>query len=215
MKSLGFVVPSAILDASPAATVAYLKLLGGSGHYEASESWLAIMLGITYPDESSPLVNELEQLGLVECTIDAERRRHLRVVMGGTLNLDGMAFPSKKKKKKKGSRDLEGEYEGKPLPLFDQVVDLYHAMLPDLPRVAVRAAHRRTAFSNRAEKPVVLPNGKTLDPSTLTFWTNFFETVSRSDFLMGRAKSWHADFDFLISPRGFTGVIEGKYENRT
>jgi hypothetical protein len=27
-------------------------------------------------------------------------------------------------------------------------------------------------------------------------------------------EGWRCDFDFLMSPKGFVGVIEGKYANR-
>ena len=45
--------------------------------------------------------------------------------------------------------------------------------------------------------------------------SDYFDKIARSNFLMGRVpgKSWHADFDFIFSQRGFTRIFEDKYAN--
>jgi len=49
------------------------------------------------------------------------------------------------------------------------------------------------------------------------WFRRFFERVGTSDFLMGRTQredrhaGWRCDIDFLLSPKGFRGVLEGKY----
>ena len=54
---------------------------------------------------------------------------------------------------------------------------------------------------------------------SLDWWREFFGYVSASDFLMGRANSngrepFDCDLEWLVRPKNFVKVIEGKYENR-
>jgi len=90
-----------------------------------------------------------------------------------------------------------------PVP-YEAVVDLYHEVLHDLPKVQILNSKRKAAIRQRHTSVM----SKSLDN-----WRLYFEAAFQSDFLMGRidGKDWRADFDFLISERGVTGVIEAKY----
>lgn len=75
-----------------------------------------------------------------------------------------------------------------------------------------RAAALRKRWSEMAED-----KAWTSADDGVQWFRRFFERVSRSDFLMGRTQrqeknaGWRCDIDFLLSRKGFRGVLEGKY----
>jgi hypothetical protein len=85
------------------------------------------------------------------------------------------------------------------------VVDLYHQILGDsLPNVKTLTSSRRSQLSARQKD---YPKAKDIG-----WWQIFFESVLDRPFLLGyNDREWSADLDFLLSPKGFAGVIEGKY----
>lgn len=87
---------------------------------------------------------------------------------------------------------------------LSEVVDVYHEVLTGLPRVRMLDKKRQTALKSRQRE---YPKSRDLD-----WWRAFFELAGESRFLMGESGSWKADYDFLTSPKGFKGVIEGKYQ---
>lgn len=97
---------------------------------------------------------------------------------------------------------------GKPDPCpHQEIVDLYHKSLPELPRVRDITPKRQQALRARWKSQKRFQD--------LTWWQQYFEVVSESDFLMGRVpgKTWQADFDFLIRSEKFQKIIEGGYQN--
>ena len=92
---------------------------------------------------------------------------------------------------------------------YQKIVELYHSILPNHPRVRELTAKRRThikaRWSNGMEK-------------SLSEFEGYFNAVQRSKFLTGKVdpppgrKRFIADFDFLMSERGYIGILEGKYE---
>lgn len=89
---------------------------------------------------------------------------------------------------------------------LSDVVDVYHESLTGLPRVRMLDKKRQTALNSRQRE---YPKCR-----DLSWWRAFFDQASESRFLMGESgdRTWKADFDFLLSPKGFKGVIEGKYQ---
>ena len=90
-----------------------------------------------------------------------------------------------------------------------EIVALYHEILPKHPEckkiTTKRAGHIRQRWSSGD-----LPDLKT--------WRDYFDHVSRSDFLCGRAPPteryptpFRADIDFLINESNYTKIYEGKY----
>lgn len=83
-------------------------------------------------------------------------------------------------------------------------VQIYHDSCVGLRKVQKITDDRRRAFNARMNE-----------------WgedavRNVFKIVSSSDFLMGRLKNkgtWRPDFDFILTPKGFTKIMEGKYAN--
>lgn len=89
------------------------------------------------------------------------------------------------------------------------IVDLYHEILPELPRVALLSDTRRRHLQSRWREHAA--------HQSLDFWRDYFLTVKASQFLMGRvpgrmgAKPFRATFDWLIAPSNFVKVVEGNY----
>lgn len=92
-----------------------------------------------------------------------------------------------------------------------EIVALYHDILPSLARVrdwtASRQGYLRKRWAESEER------------QSLDWWRGYFEYVSKSDFLMGRkpgrgGEPFECDLEWLVRPKNFVKVIEGKYENR-
>jgi hypothetical protein len=101
----------------------------------------------------------------------------------------------------------------------EQIRDLYTEVLPELPAIKVWTAKRKAAAKARwGEMGAARGWASTADG--LAWFRKFFQAVAASDFLMGRSErragheGWRCDFDFLMTPAKFVGVIEGKYANR-
>lgn len=90
---------------------------------------------------------------------------------------------------------------------YKAIVDAYHELLPDLPKVKMLSAKRKAHMRQRH---------LSIMERSIEIWRQYFEYVGKSDFLMGRVddSTWRAHFDFLISERGTVGVYEGKYHGQ-
>ena len=86
----------------------------------------------------------------------------------------------------------------------DQVVELFNQLLPSLPKVKKLTNTRISAIGARTKQEL----------KTLNAWRDFFDAVSNSDFLMGRASSWQATFDWITKEANFVKIIEGNYDNK-
>lgn len=106
-----------------------------------------------------------------------------------------------------GSGDVSGNGK-KPDPKIpacphQEIVALYHEILPSLTRVKEWTDQRQELLRTRwKEKP---------ERQTVEWWKLFFGYVSESDFLMGRVENFRADLEWLVRPKNFVKVIEGKY----
>ena len=83
-----------------------------------------------------------------------------------------------------------------------QVVDLYHEILPSLPSVLKVTDARRKAISARIHDDLKTPSE----------WRVFFSRVGKSDFLTGKADNFRADLEWLCKPSNFLKVREGRYD---
>lgn len=88
----------------------------------------------------------------------------------------------------------------------EQIVDLYHEVLPELPEVKILTEERRKHLRARWREDSKRQN--------LGWWRKYFQAVRASDFLMGRSGQWIANFDWLINPQNLAKVIEKRYINR-
>lgn len=99
------------------------------------------------------------------------------------------------------------------------VIDLYHEVLPTLPKVRlhtktrVKAIHKIWDWVLTSFKPDHTRRAETPEQA-LTWFRSYFERASENDFLMGRTArsgehaNWQCDIDFLMTERGMTHVIE-------
>lgn len=88
-----------------------------------------------------------------------------------------------------------------------EIVNVYHEILPELPRVKILTDKRKQLLKTRWRE-----DEKRQD---LEFWRRFFNYIRTSDFLMGKANGFQASFEWLITSQNFVKVIEGNYDNRS
>ena len=105
----------------------------------------------------------------------------------------------------------------------DQIVDLYHEALPELPAVKVMSEARQKAIRGfwrwvlTSKKKDGTPRAQTTDQA-LTWIGSYFQRTNANDFLMGRCgtgqghSNWRCDFDFLLTEKGKRHVIEKTVE---
>lgn len=114
-------------------------------------------------------------------------------------------------------------HNGGPPPCpYEQIRDMYHEVFPEHPRVALLNNKRRGAVKARwGDAGVRLRELKRPDSAAerLAYFQRLFLRAARSDFLTGKKSFPNGDvyrvtFDKLMSPGGFIGVIEGKYDNQ-
>jgi len=99
------------------------------------------------------------------------------------------------------------------------VIDLYHAALPELPRVKLISEKRKKAISSFWKW--VLTSTRmdgvrraTTGEQAVLWIKSYFERARDNDFLMGRGikaaghEGWECDLDFLMTEKGMKQVIE-------
>jgi uncharacterized protein YdaU (DUF1376 family) len=97
------------------------------------------------------------------------------------------------------------------LAFQEKIVEAYHELCPDLPRVKIWTPARRKSLDARiAERKGA---GKPAD--TIDDWRDLFGKVAASNLLCGRDGGWRADLPWLLKPENFAKTIEGNYTNRT
>ncbi len=103
-----------------------------------------------------------------------------------------------------------------------EIVAMYHDILPEHPRVEIINAQRRGAINARwADIGNRLKEKGSEDSREirLEYMRQVFLKASRSSFLTGHVagrdgKPYMVTLDKLMSPSGFIGVIEGRYNDR-
>ena len=95
------------------------------------------------------------------------------------------------------------------------VVDAYNEILGEtFPRVAKLTNKRRTAVRKLWHSDTENPNFKRRTDN-LAYWRRYFAHCLTIEFFTaektGDHQNWSPDFDFLMSERGYLGVLEGKY----
>lgn len=113
----------------------------------------------------------------------------------------------------------EGAKPGLPVCPVQKVVDLYHEVLPELPKVRLLNDGRRKSIqklwkwvltSKKTDKTARATNAE----EALAWIQQYFTIARGNDFLMGRSPrsgehaNWQCDLDFLLTDRGMKHVIE-------
>ena len=96
----------------------------------------------------------------------------------------------------------------KPPPPYQDIIDLYHEMLKELPGVYKLNDQRKRHIKNLWADEL----------ADLGSWRSYFTHIRQSDFLMGRINGNRAPFvctfDFIINPNNFLKIAEEKYHER-
>jgi hypothetical protein len=106
------------------------------------------------------------------------------------------------KNEKNERKDIPGSKA--PNVPFNEIVDLYMRILPELPGVKVINDERKRVLRAtwKAHK-----NFQSLD-----FWERYFNQVRNIDWIMGRTGTTYAiDFTYLIKQKNVIGIVEGKH----
>ena len=101
----------------------------------------------------------------------------------------------------------------------EQLVGLYHELLPELPRCRTMLDARAKALRRRWRWVLCSRKAdgqrRAVDAEAALGWFRaFFERVRHSDWLMGRTprgpghQGWQCDLDFLLSDKGVKAVVE-------
>lgn len=88
-----------------------------------------------------------------------------------------------------------------------EIINTYHKTLPELPRVNQWPENLQVILRTRWKEDPARQN--------LAWWEQFFQYVQESDFLMGRTKeTFVADLEWLVRPKNFTKIANGRYHGR-
>lgn len=102
---------------------------------------------------------------------------------------------------------------------YTELIDLYHDVLPELPRAKVMSEPRKAAMRKRwlwvlqTTKPDGTRRARDA-PEALAWFRDFFTRAGQNDFIMGRTgrtgphSAWEADVDYLMSDKGLKQVVE-------
>lgn len=94
----------------------------------------------------------------------------------------------------------------KPNIPYEQIVDLYHETLPQLPAVQVLTDARKSRI--RARVAGGLPD--------MGSWRRYYQYIGKSPFLTGQVVPRHgrafvADFDWIVNEGNYVKIAEGRY----
>jgi len=99
--------------------------------------------------------------------------------------------------------------ERTPAAPISEIVELFNAKLPQLPRCEVVNDARKRTISARWRE--VVAEQKFNKDQGLEWFADFFDHVRGSKFLTGKVKDWKADIDFIFTPTKFARIVEGAY----
>lgn len=109
--------------------------------------------------------------------------------------------------------DLPGDQPvglpAKPTCPHQEIIDLYHEILPQCPQIRDWTPARQTQLRARWNEDPKRQN--------LAYWRQFFEYVRTCDFLVGKSgkQPFFADLEWMTKSCNFTKIREEKYANRT
>lgn len=84
---------------------------------------------------------------------------------------------------------------------IEEIINIFNSVCSELPQVTKPTKERENAIL------------KILETYSLEDIGNVFKLVVESDWLCGKKGSWKADFDWILVPKNFIKILEGKYKN--
>lgn len=214
--------------------------------FKARVMWVPNAIKHNRPESPNVVKSWAAEFDLIpECDLKREALEHLRASVHALGEAFGKAFDEtfgKASLKAMPNQEQEQEQEqkepygsvgsaddqpgetapGKPglpnCPVQD-LVDLYHEVLPELPKVRLLNDGRRKAvgklwrFVLTSKKSDGTPRAETAEQAT-AWIRDYFGRARDNDFLMGRGyrspehAGWQCDLDFLLTDKGMKHVIE-------
>lgn len=97
----------------------------------------------------------------------------------------------------------------------DKVLDLFHKMLPELPRIVIWNSQRESFLKARWHEMSIKENWAD-EEQGLAWFTRLFKYVRKSKFLMGNVqgkdrRAFECTLEWILRPSNFAKIIEGKY----
>lgn len=189
--------------------VAELAVEGCVVRYEAlGQSYIQILNWSAHQKIDKPSASKIPQFdeasrGLVEASKtlpvgeegkgEEGRGRELKALVPGGAG-DESAEPAK--------------IAAKPDCPHQAIIELYHEMLPQCPRIRdwtpARQQHLRARWNEDPKR------------QNLDYWKRFFEYVASCDFLVGLSgkSPFFADLEWIVTSKNFTKIREERYANR-
>ncbi len=91
---------------------------------------------------------------------------------------------------------------------YQEILNLYHEVLPELKRTDVFSKEMKAMVKNRCNQDK--------QRYELEWWRLYFKKVKDGPHLMGdNDRGWRATFDWLIRPKNMPKVLNGNYETKT
>lgn len=92
---------------------------------------------------------------------------------------------------------------------YQRVVDCYHEVLTDLPRIKALTPKRKSYIKKICNSK----SDKGEKRNTMNFWKGYFEYVKKIKFLQGdNDRGWTVNLEWITKPENFIKIIEGNYK---
>lgn len=183
----------------------------------------------THPKEKEMEKERERELGTGKGNWEREEKKDLPVPNGTGVHKTGVlcACPAGEK-----TDDKKEKPEKLPNCPHKEIVELYHEVLPELPRCMVLSERRKNLIRARWREVLTNPKiaGVFLSEEEarssprergLLWFRRYFERVRESDFLMGlvpptkdRDAPFKATLEWLMLPSNFAKVLEGFYHRQ-
>lgn len=160
---------------------------------------------------------------------DAQRKANVRNVSASDADKprtdDGQKAPNLGAREEKRREEKKTDTSPAKLPTCptQDLIDLYHEILPDLPKVRLHTKDRTRALQKTwtwcltSLRSDGHRRAETAEQAAQWF-RDYFTRAGQNDFLMGRTPrsgehaNWRCDLDFLLTDRGMKHVIEKTLE---
>jgi hypothetical protein len=187
-------------DSGNSATISGYAALWRWSRNKVTSFLKAIGVEIIYPENTKKRQNQKGQI----MGRSAKKKGQIRFIDNKELQDQKDRCSEKKGQIKDTTR--ETKYLN---TIFRQILDLYHDILAELPKVQNFTERRCSMLKARWNEKAKSQSG--LYSNTLEFWEAFFKYIRESDWLMGRKGDWKANFEWIITKRNFNKIIEGNY----
>jgi hypothetical protein len=85
-----------------------------------------------------------------------------------------------------------------------EIIDLYHRILPELPPVKIWTSARQGLLRSRWNEDK--------ERQTLSWWEQYFLKVKKSPFLTGNVNNFKATLEWTVKQSNMVKILEGNYE---